>query len=98
VSRGRAGQPRWSRDGKKIFFLNGGRTVNEVAVQTRSGFEASQPQEKFVVEVPGSYNGTPGLFYTYAPALAPDRLIAVLTMESNAPITVVENWRAKLPR
>jgi Tol biopolymer transport system component len=98
VSRGRAGQPRWSRDGKKILYLNGGRTVTEVPVQTRAGFQSGEPKETFVAALPGSYTGVPGFFYGYAPAAAPDRLIAVLSAESNAPITVVENWRAKLPR
>ena len=70
----------------------------EVPVQTGSRFEAGVPRELYVVPVPGSYTGAEGRRFEWALAPAGDRIIAVTNPESNAPIMVVDTWRARLTR
>jgi Tol biopolymer transport system component len=95
ISRGRGGQPRWSPDGKKIYFLNGGRTLTEVPVRTQPAFEAGTPKDLYAITVPGSYNGAQGSHFAWA--LSAGGVVALTSSESNAPVMVIENWRAKLP-
>lgn len=47
--------PRWSRDGRRLFFMNGNRMM-EVDIRFSPAFEASQPRELFAGEYLGIYD------------------------------------------
>ena len=71
------------------------RQYGDIATQ-KPAFEPGTPKELYVVPVPGSYNGVQGMRYCWAPI--GDRALAIASSESNAPVMVVENWRARLAR
>jgi Tol biopolymer transport system component/predicted Ser/Thr protein kinase len=78
-----AGSPMWSRDGKELFYLSGGR-IFAVSVQNAGG--------KYQFGVPQQLPIEAGI--TTARALAPDgRFLLVLAQPERTPFTVVTNWR-----
>jgi len=94
VSADGGSQPRWSRDGKEIFYIAPDRTIMALDVRiTPSGFEYGNPvplfethvdnydaPERYVVSVDGSK------FLINVPVQEADQV----------PITVLVNWRSEL--
>jgi Tol biopolymer transport system component len=46
---GGGGQPRWSRDGRELFYVMGNDTLMAVEVETGSAFRAGQPKRLFAL-------------------------------------------------
>ena len=61
ISTGLGTEPRWSRDGRELFYRSAD-VVNRVSIDTRRGFVASRPQPLF------DRAATGGTVMTYAPA------------------------------
>jgi Tol biopolymer transport system component len=93
ISRNGGAQPTWRGDGRELFFLTPGGQMMAVAIDTRSGFEASNPVPLFEGIV---YPGTGGRQY----GVTKDGqrfLINVPQRSSPVTLTVVVNWRAAVP-
>ncbi len=89
--------PRWSRDGKELFYLSAGQKLMSAAVETTAGkIQAGLPKELFPVRVSG-------LVDTRAHyAVSPDaRRFLIVTLDEGgavSPFTVVLNWTALLKK
>ena len=91
--------PRWSRDGRELFYVDDGR-IFAVPVRTTGAFEVGPSADVFGQVVLGQ--GPPG--YLTGPAypydVTPDGqrfLVSAFPLpEPGAPITVVTNWTARL--
>jgi Tol biopolymer transport system component/predicted Ser/Thr protein kinase len=93
VSNGLSVHPRWSPDGKQLYYIKLGGQVTAVDIDTRSGFRAGAPRVVFrgvpPTLIPGwdlSRDGKRFLFVT-APRTG-----------STVPFTVVLNWAAGLKK
>ncbi len=89
---GGGGDPRWSADGKKLYFLNNS-AVMEANVTTSPTFQAGTPKRLFEApqqpgEGAGDYTVDGKRFLFLAPA----------GKAAQAPFTVVLNWQAALKR
>jgi eukaryotic-like serine/threonine-protein kinase len=98
VSTDRGWMPKWSRDGKELFFMAANNGLMSVKVAFDPDFRATKPELLFTYRPKmralrerdvAAYDTThdPGLL-----------LLNVLTANSDAPITVVQNWAAGLKR
>ena len=86
--------PRWSRDGKEIFYLTPQRDKLMVAsVTTGAAFDAGPVRELFQLEVADAL----GSLYDVSPD-GQRFLVNVRVGEAVAPITVVVNWMADLKK
>ena len=90
ISRNGGGQPRWSRDGKEIFYVEN-LTLVAVPVTTDPVFSAGNAKPLF--SDPGLSFGTTG-FCTYDVTSDGQRIVMVERLQSDAPtfIRVVRNW------
>jgi hypothetical protein len=82
--------PRWSRDGRELFYVTDDRRVVAVPIRTGASIELGAPKTLFTM--PGKYRWAG---YDVAPdgrflAIVPDALA------SEQPLTVVVNWMAGL--
>ena len=87
VSRNRGEDPRWSRDGKELFYVEGA-TLMAVAVETTAGFSAREPLRLF-----SELSLPRGNYQNYD--VSPDgrRFVVVEDVEVEPPrIRVVQNW------
>ena len=88
ISTGGGGAPRWSRDGRELFYLGAGGRLMAAPVKTGAAFEKGAPRELFLV----------GLRRTNIPQYDPfpdgQRFIAnaVVTEKTSPPLTLVQNW------
>ena len=88
---GPGGQPRWSIDGRWLYFRapapNGPPRLMVVSVATENGFEAGAPRDVF-----GTAAALPQVAYEPAPD---GRFIVsrTRTADANAPLTVILNWK-----
>ena len=98
VSTGSGSDPRWSRDGRELFYVATDGTLTAVAVIGRaSTFEAGSPRPLFQTHRFAARG--PQLFTNYMPASDGRFLVnAVATDLPPIPITVVSNWAADLNR
>jgi Tol biopolymer transport system component len=94
ISKGIGAAPRWSRDGKQLFYINGA-TLDLMAVDidTSKGFQAGTPKRLFTAPPPMVPVGWDNM---------PDdkRFLFVATPNDRrpAPFTVVVNWVASLKK
>ncbi len=90
ISRNGGGQPRWSRDGKEIFYVENS-TLMAVPVTTDPVFSPGNAEPLF--SDPGLSFGTTG-FCTYDVTSDGQRIVMVERLQSDAPavIRVVRNW------
>jgi Tol biopolymer transport system component len=99
ISPGAGTQPRWSRDGTKLFYISGDGAVMEVNVDpTGAQFRAGVPKRLFASQVFGS--GAPdGVFYW---DVFPDGkqflMITAPPVQSSEPITVLLNWQSAMKK
>jgi len=94
VSTEGGGRPRWSRDGKTIFFLRSG-TVWKVDVECGESFKAGIPKKLFDI----AYRGGP--IRPYAVTGDAKRFVFITAEqagEPKAPMTLVQNWTQLLKR
>jgi Tol biopolymer transport system component len=97
VSNGGGSQPRWSRDGKELFYFAPDSTLMEVSVTTTGGgFQPGAPKPLFRATVLGGLGGGAGVAWRWD--ISPDGkrfLINTALDESTAaPVTVVLNWQS----
>jgi serine/threonine-protein kinase len=90
-------EPRWSRDGKELFFLIGGAGRSEfwrVAVRAGATFDFEPPTQvaRFINDPSNAYDiGADGRFLVHRPAGTP-----VGTTDGIREIVVIHNWREEL--
>jgi hypothetical protein len=90
VSRGGGSNPRWQRDGHKLFFAAPDGNIMSVDVTTDPTFQAGEPE--LLVRIPSGVR--PNWDVT------PDgkRFLVLLIVEQAAPFTVWQNWQAALKK
>jgi eukaryotic-like serine/threonine-protein kinase len=92
ISTGGGSQPRWSRDGRELFYLATGFRLTAVPVRSGASFEKGAAQELFQV----------GTRRTNIPQYEPfpdgKTFVAntVVTEKSSTPLTLVQNWNAQV--
>jgi Tol biopolymer transport system component len=93
VSSGGGFQPRWSRNGKEIFYLGLDAKLMALEVKTTPRFEASVPQPLFQTRIPAIPSS---IGYRYAPSADGRRFLMSSVPEetASAPITLVLNFAA----
>ena len=97
VSTGGGLQPRWSKDGRELFYLRADGMLVSVAVRTRPTFEPGKVTPLFKTKLPTSLNA---YRMDYVPAGDGQRFLMKIPVEGTTPpsITVVVNWPALLKR
>ena len=85
--------PRWSRDGRELFFVGGDRRLTAVTVRAAPALELGSPRSLFAL---------PGRRVWKDYDVAPDgsRFLAIVTdvRGDQQPMTVVLNWTAEAGR
>jgi serine/threonine protein kinase/Tol biopolymer transport system component len=81
-------QPRWSRDGRELYFLSPDRHLMAVPVRTRPELALGAPAELFAL--PGRR-----IWKDYDVSVDESRFLAIVTgvLGDEQPLTVVLNWR-----
>jgi Tol biopolymer transport system component len=93
-------EPRWSRDGKELFYLSLELKLMAVEVKTTPTFEYGAPRELFQTPVVGGGGGF-GVVFHYDVAPDGNRFLFIdqgREFVDSSPITVVLNWMAGLKR
>jgi Tol biopolymer transport system component len=95
VSTNSGAQPRWSRDGKQLFYMAADRRLMSVTVNPGSSFQMGSPAALFQTRV-FSYNSP----NRYAVSNDGQRFLVNSSVEeiNNTPITVVLNWTTALKK
>jgi Tol biopolymer transport system component/DNA-binding winged helix-turn-helix (wHTH) protein len=92
ISTDGATEPRWSRDGKELFYLTLNRTMTAAAVTTGDNFEVHATRALFDTTQQPSDNRQ-----TYSVSADGQRFLLSVPVEAAAlPLTVVLNWPALL--
>jgi Tol biopolymer transport system component len=92
VSSGLSILPRWSRDGRQLFYVSAATFgIMAVDVDTRAGFQAGTPKRLFTAPPPLLPVG-----WTLAPDGKRFLFVTTPTGGRTAPFTVVVNWAAAL--
>ena len=93
ISTGGAKSPRWSRDGRELFYLSGSRRLMSVGVRTAPSLELGAPQPLFDLE---------GRWGWLTFDVSPDgkRFLAVVpeVVADELPLSVIANWTAEVPK
>jgi Tol biopolymer transport system component/predicted Ser/Thr protein kinase len=90
-------QPRWSRNGRELFFVTGSRTLTSAPFDSRSSDIPAGPARRlFDVAMHRMFSSN----VPYRYDVAPDGrfLIAIRTTEEPPALTLVTNWRAMLEK
>jgi serine/threonine protein kinase len=86
-------QPRWSRDGKELFYISADNMLTSVRVRGASPLETGNPTTLFRIEPLGPDR------YAYEPSLDGKQfLVNIDAPGSIPPVNVVLDWRALLKR
>jgi Tol biopolymer transport system component len=90
VSTGGARSPRWSRDGRELYYLSGDRRLMSVAVRTAPSLELGRPQPLFELEGKWSWS-------TFEVSPDGKRFLAIVpeVVADELPVSVVVNWAAE---
>ena len=92
VSRDGGRAPRWSTDGRELFFLAHDGTMMSAAIDGGSGFHAAVPRQLFRTNIIDPRHNNPF-------GVAKDgRFLIRVTPEREGPINVVLNWPALLAK
>jgi Tol biopolymer transport system component/DNA-binding winged helix-turn-helix (wHTH) protein len=91
ISADGASQPRWSRDGREIFFSENG-TLMAVPVSTTPEFSAASPVRLFFHAILTRTEGEPH----YDVSADRKRILASDMVQGESLIQVVQNWQAAL--
>jgi hypothetical protein len=89
-----AAQPRWSRDGKKLYFIAPDRKLLEVAIDTRGGvLLPSAPRLLFQTRIIAPN------FVLFQYDVAPDdSRFLINSLRPEAPLTLLGNWQSVLQK
>ena len=91
--------PRWSRDGKELFFISPDSKLMLVPVNMTGGtFRPGTPQELFPVPIMGGGGITRGHRWDVAPDGKKFLFNVTAAATASAPITVVVNWQEALKK
>jgi Tol biopolymer transport system component len=92
-------QPRWSRDGKELFYIATDGKLTSVAVSTSGGtFKSGTPQPLFDSQVYGGAAATGAMRWDLTPDGKKFLIITQAMETSFSPMTVILNWPALLKR
>ena len=95
VSSGGGDQPRWSQDGKELFFLSPNSTLMSVEVASGpSGLEVSAPRKLFTTSFP--HLTVIGLRNCYLVADNGKRFLVMVVPNAGSNVQVVVNWHEAL--
>jgi len=90
-------QPRWSRDGKELFYIATDGKLTAVAVSTAGGtFKSGTPQLLFDSQAYGGGTNTVSMRWDLTPDGKKFLIITQATENSSSPMTVILNWPALL--
>jgi Tol biopolymer transport system component/predicted Ser/Thr protein kinase len=99
VSTGAGSQPRWRGDGKELFYADGGKLMSATVDANGSGVQIGALRELF------SFPTAPGAIanFTYDVTADGQRFLVLDAAAGDqapaaAPLTVVVNWQAALPK
>ncbi|MDO8678050.1 MAG: hypothetical protein Q7R30_05740 [Acidobacteriota bacterium] len=97
VSTGGGSQPRWSKDGRELFYLRSDGMLMAVAVRTQPAFEPGAVTPLFKTALSTNMNA---YRMDYVPAADGRRFLMKAPIEGTTPpsITVVLNWTALLKK
>ncbi len=96
VSNGGGSQPRWSRDGKELFYFSPDSMLMEVSVTATGGtFQPGVPKPLFRAAILGGTGGGPGVAWRWDISQDGKRFLMDTALEeaTAAPVTVVLNWQ-----
>jgi Tol biopolymer transport system component len=99
VSNGGGSQPRWSRDGKELFYFTPGETLMAVDVKATAGtVQLGIPKALFHAPVLGGTGGAPGIAWRWDISKDGQRFLINSTLEDSGPasVTVLLNWQATM--
>ena len=93
VSTGGAKSPRWSRDGRELFYLSGEGRLMSVAVRTAPSLELGVPQPLF--DPPGKWSWS-----TFDVSPDAKRFLAIVpeVVANELPLSVIANWTAEVEK
>jgi hypothetical protein len=97
VSRGGGNSPRWNRNGRELFYLNGDELVS-VEVDTTGNFRALAPRALFKIPPLLAIRGTP---YDVSPDGAHFLMLKAVTsgdVQQSVELRIVVNWIDELER
>ncbi len=90
ISTGGGIQPRWSRDGRELFYLATGFRLTSVPVRTGGAFEKGTPRELF--QIASRRTNIPQ--YDVFPDARRFVVNTVVTEKASTPLTLVQNWNS----
>jgi hypothetical protein len=99
VSNGGGSQPRWSRDGKELFYFTPDESLMAVDVNTSSGtVQLGVPKALFRTSVLGGTGGATGNAWRWDISADGQRFLINTALDDAAasPITVLLNWQSGL--
>jgi eukaryotic-like serine/threonine-protein kinase len=97
ISQGGGFEPRWSRDGRELFFFSGQKLMVTDVRTNGDSFSASAPRELFTAPVPGGYTGDSHRWQVSADGKR-FLLLVPTTSGSGAYLDVLVNWESLLKR
>jgi Tol biopolymer transport system component len=103
ISSGGGNEPRWSADGKELFFVAAGDLMATTVKATGGTFERSTPQRLFdthFLSVGGTALGRPTVYH-YAPSPDGKRFLLATqpgNLKETAPLTVLVNWQVAVKK
>ena len=96
VSRNGGNFPRWRRDGKELFFLSPDRQIITVPVKPGAEIELGTPIALF--RLPSSFRSLQPETVGYEVSPDGQRFLVPIRKGVGAPLQVVVNWQAELPK
>ena len=96
ISGGGGSQPRWSRDGRQLYFVSPDAKLMAAAVHATQSFSADAPRPLFSTRL-RLLNGITRTQYDVMPDGRFLMNVGFPSEEHPVPITLVQNWTRKLP-
>jgi serine/threonine protein kinase len=96
VSNGGGVQPRWSRDGKELFYISASIKLMSVPISFTPAFKPGTPVELFPVALRGGFQSQPGHRWDVAPDGRKFLFVLTPPRRRSTPALVIQNWQAEL--
>jgi hypothetical protein len=97
ISRDGGVYPRWRRDGRELYYLDGNRRIVAVSVTTNTNFEVGKSASLFETSIPFEPSRSLGPDYPYDVTPDGQRFLVSAPLDTT-PITVVVNWIEEVKR